>query len=389
MWLITSQSELITPFIKMDTLYKLPSYVKAFIILIGFYFLTIMLSIAQDILVPLIFSVMIAVLLHPIVNFFVKIRMNRVVAIVLTLVLTFIITAALAALIFRQLGRFTESWPILVDKFELLLNEGARWISRYFDLSRWKVNRWIVDAKKEMLSMTNAQVGQTLYALGNGIVTLLLIPVYVFLLLYYNKLLIEFIHRVFGNSDQNRISTIISETKSVIQRYLAGLLIEAVIVAILNITVLLVLGIEYAILLGIIGALLNVIPYIGGLVAVALPMAIALATKSTPMYAFYVLALYYFIQLIDNNIIVPLIVSSKVKINALFAIIVVFAGNALWGISGMFLSIPLLAIVKLICDHIESLKPWGFLLGDTMPSLIDIPILKKIKIKPILKDKKE
>ncbi|MDP2089564.1 MAG: AI-2E family transporter [Flavobacteriaceae bacterium] len=373
----------------MDTLLKFPRYAKASLLIIGLYVLISILLIAQDILVPLIFSVMIAVLLHPVVNFFVRIRMNRVVAIILTLVLTFIITAALAALIFRQIAQFSESWPILVDKFTLMLNEISRWASRYFDLSQWKVNRWITNAKTEMLSMSNAQVGQTLYALGNGIVTLLLIPVYVFLILYYNKLLIEFIHRVFGNSDQNRISNIISETKTVIQRYLAGLVIEAVIVAILNITALLVLGIEYAILLGIIGALLNVIPYIGGIVAVALPMAVALATKSTPMYSFYVLALYYFIQLIDNNIIVPLIVSSKVKINALFAILAVLAGNALWGVSGMFLSIPLLAIVKLICDHIESLKPWGFLLGDTMPPILDIePILKKIKIKINPKDKK-
>ena len=127
------------------------------------------------------------------------------------------------------------------------------------------------------------------------------------------------------------------------------------------------LGIDYAILIGIVGALLNVIPYIGGLVAVALPMMVALATKPSPWYVVYILAAYYFIQLIDNNFIVPKIVASKVKINALFAIIVVIAGNALWGIPGMFLSIPLLAIVKLICDHIEPLKALGILLGDTVP----------------------
>ena len=115
--------------------------------------------------------------------------------------------------------------------------------------------------------------------------------------------------------------------------------------------------------------------------AVALPMMIAIATKSTAWYAVYVLIIYYFIQLVDNNYIVPKIVASKVKINALFSIIVVIAGNALWGIPGMFLSIPLLAIVKLIFDNIESLSPWGFLLGDTMPSLLKIkPIFhKKIK----------
>jgi predicted PurR-regulated permease PerM len=148
----------------------------------------------------------------------------------------------------------------------------------------------------------------------------------------------------------------------------------------LQITTLFALGIEYAILLGIIGALLNLIPYIGGLVAVALPMIVALATKTSAWYAIYVLVIYYIIQLIDNNYIVPYIVASKVKINALFSIIVVFVGNALWGIPGMFLSIPLLAIIKLIFDHVESLKPWGFVLGDTMPQILNIePILKKLK----------
>jgi predicted PurR-regulated permease PerM len=114
-------------------------------------------------------------------------------------------------------------------------------------------------------------------------------------------------------------------------------------------------------------------------VGVALPMLVAFATKSSPMYAIYVLVLYYFIQLIDNNFIVPKIVASKVKINALFSILVVIAGNALWGIPGMFVSIPLLAIVKLICDNIEPLKPLGFLFGDTMPPLLKIKMNFKKK----------
>ncbi len=155
--------------------------------------------------------------------------------------------------------------------------------------------------------------------------------------------------------------------------------IRIIMVATLDTAALLILGIEYALIIGIFGALLNMIPYIGGIVAVAMPMMVALVTKTTPMYAIYVLAAYYFIQLIDNNYIVPKIVASKVKINAFFSIIVVIAGNALWGIPGMFLSIPLLAIVKLICDNIEPLKPWGFLLGDTMPPLLKIKqVFKKI-----------
>ena len=168
-----------------------------------------------------------------------------------------------------------------------------------------------------------------------------------------------------------QVNEIVSQTKTVVQHYLVGLTIEVIIVAILNSAALLILGIDYAILLGIIGGILNIIPYIGGIVGVVLPMMVALITKSTAWYALSVMAIYYFIQLIDNNYIVPKIVASRVKINALFSIIVVIAGNALWGVSGMFLSIPLLAIIKLIFDNIESLKPWGMLLGDSMPKILN------------------
>ena len=177
------------------------------------------------------------------------------------------------------------------------------------------------------------------------------------------------------------MSEIVSKIKTVIQRYLVGLIIEFVIMATLYTIVLLIFGIDFALLLALIGALINMIPYVGGLVGVALPMMVALATKPSPWSAVYVMIGIYLIQLVDNNFIVPKIVASKVKINALFSIIVVIAGNALWGLPGMFLAIPLLGIVKLICDHIEPLKAWGFLLGDTLPTMTILkPILEKLKI---------
>jgi predicted PurR-regulated permease PerM len=357
---------------------KFPFYAKASLLLVGLYVFISMLYIAQGIIVPIVFAIVIAIVLHPVVNFFVHIKINRVLAIVITIALTTIVIAALGAFIFSQASQFSDSWPILVDRFTEILNQSITTVSGYLDINPKVIHVWVKKTQGELLNFSNAAIGQTIITVGNGIMVLLLVPVYVFILLYYHRLLIEFIHRVFGSSDQKQVSEIVTQTKTVIQRYLVGLLIEAAMIATLNSAGLLILGIDYAILLGIIGALLNVIPYIGGIVAVALPMMIALATKSSGWYALYVLGIYYLIQLIDNNYIVPIIVSSKVKINALFSIIVVFAGNALWGISGMFLSIPLLAIVKLIFDHIESLKPWGFLLGDTMPSLLKIkPIFKK------------
>jgi len=364
----------------IDKELKLPFYVKAIILFIGLFALLTVLYIAKSIIVPLVFATIFAIVLHPVVNFIVRRKINRVIAIVITLLLALSVIVAFGGLLFSQASRFSESWPVLVDKFTLILNDSITWAAGYFDINPQKIHEWIVKTKTELINTSSAAIGHTLVVVGNGLVILFLVPVYIFMILFYQPLLLEFIRRLFGENHQSKVSELITKTKNVIQRYLVGLVIEAIMVAIMNSVGLLILGIDYAILLGIIGALLNVIPYIGGIVAVALPMMIAVATKSTAWYALYVLAVYYFIQLIDNNFIVPKIVASKVKINALFSIIVVLAGNALWGIPGMFLSIPLLAIVKLIFDNIEPLKPWGFLLGDTMPSLLKIkPIFKKSK----------
>lgn len=361
---------------------KLPFYAKVTIFLVGLIALLAIMYIAKSIIVPIVFAVIIAIVLHPVVNFFVRIKINRIVAILITLLLTFLVIAAFGAVLFSQASRFGESWPILVEKFTSLLNQNIADAAEYFDKDPQKIHDWITKTQGEIINTSTAAIGQTLVLLGNGLIVLLLIPFYIFMILFYQPILLEFIVRLSGSNYESHVRGMVTQIKTVIQRYLVGLVIEAGMMAIMNTAALLILGIEYAVILGILAALLNVIPYIGGIIAVALPMMVALVTKSTAWYAFYVLIAYYIIQLIDNNYIVPYIVASKVKINALFSVIVVLAGNALWGVPGMFLSIPILAIIKLICDHIEPLKPWGFLLGDTMPPILKIKtIFKKIKSK--------
>lgn len=203
------------------------------------------------------------------------------------------------------------------------------------------------------------------------------------MILYYKPLLLQFVKKIFVNSNQDMVADILFESKSLIQKYLIGLVAEAAIMAVLNSVGLLVLGVQYAVLLGIIGAIVNVIPYIGGIVGTLLPMIIALTTKS-PASALYVLILFSVIQFIDNHYIVPYVVASRVKLNALVSIIVVLLGAALWGVPGMFLSIPLTAIIKVMFDRIEPLKPWGFLLGDSMPPLRrSLFVFKKKKETPV------
>lgn len=359
---------------------QLPFYAKTTFLLIGLFTFFTILYIAKAIIVPIVFSVIIAIVLHPIVNFFVRKKINRVISIIIILTFTFFIIATICALIFLQINKLSDSWPIMVEKITETLNQAVKWTSGYFDINQQKINNWLATSKTDFINSSGISIGKTLLSVGNSLVLIFLVPVYVFMILFYEPLLVGFIRKLFSESNQTQVNEIFSQAKIVIQRYLVGLVIEIVIVAILNSLGLLVLGIDYAILLGIFGAFLNVIPYIGGIIGVGIFMIIALITKS-PIYVVYVLVLYSFVQLVDNNFIVPKIVASKVKINALVSIVVVIIGNAIWGIPGMFLSIPLLAIVKLIFDHVESLKPWGFLLGDTMPHLLKIKLFIK-KVKP-------
>jgi len=364
----------------IDSEVKLPFYAKATIFLVGLFALFAILYIAQDIIVPLIFASIIAILLTPLVNFFVRKKVNRVIAIAITLFVTFLFLAGFGLLIFSQASRLGASWPMLVERFTQVLNQSITWAAGYFDINSQQIYQWIKETEMKLVNSSSTAIGKTLLSVGSAVMAVIVLPIYIFLILFYQPLLLDFIYKLFSEDNQSRVTEIIIQIKTVIQRYLIGLVIEAVLVASLYTVALLILGVDYALLLGIIGALLNLIPYVGGIVGAALPMMVALATKSSGWYALYVMVIYTFIQLVDNNLIVPKIVASKVKINAIFSILVVISGNALWGISGMFLSIPLLAIVKLIFDHIESLKPWGFLLGDTMPPILVIkPILKKKK----------
>ncbi len=359
------------------TTIKWPVYAKLSNVIIGLIALFYVLYIGQDIIVPFLFSLIIAILLNPIVNYLCRKRMNRILAITLTVTLAIVIIAALAFLIISQMSMLNDSFPLLKEKFATISNDIIQWISSNFNIRTSKIQQWIKDTRTENIHNISNVLGSALIGIGGALMLMLLIPVYIFMILFYKPLLLEFVSRLFKNERKDMVSEVLTETKSLVQSYLIGLLLEAAIVAALNSFGLLVLGIQYAILFGILGALLNLIPYIGGIVATTLPMLIAIATKS-PIYALWVFILYAAVQFIDNNFIVPKIVASKVKVNALVSILVVIIGGAMWGIAGMFLAIPLTALVKVVFDRIEPLQPFGFLIGDNQPD-IGKTILESIK----------
>jgi predicted PurR-regulated permease PerM len=346
---------------------KIPFYAKAALVLIAGYAFIYLLIIGQEIIAPLLFATIIAILLNSLVLVFERLKLPRIVAITVSVFAAVVFVIGFGYFITSQVSQFAAAVPQLEAKLNGYIADLSKWLGTEFHVTAVTIAKWKTDIRNTIFSNSGAMIGQTLTTITGFLVVITLLPVYVWLILYYQPLLLEFIRKVFGRTNQEAVGEVLIETRGIIQSYLTGLMIEVVIVSTLATISLLILDIDYAFLLGIIAGLFNMIPYIGGIVGVALPMSIALLTKDDPIYALWIMIAYLIIQFIDNNIIVPKIVAAKVKVNALISVIVVVVGGALWGIPGMFLSIPLTAIVKVICDRIEPLKPYGYLLGDTMP----------------------
>ncbi|MES2701522.1 MAG: AI-2E family transporter [Bacteroidota bacterium] len=360
-----------------------PNYARASLIFIGICTLIAALYILQGLIVPLIYATILAIVLTPLVNLLVRKRMNRLLAITLTITVAAALILTIFALVLSQISMFSEAIPQLMLKLDALLHQAEVWTSGKFHIHRFSVHSWRTEASSGIINGSKAMVGATLVGVGSLLVVLILIPVYVFMILLYQPLLVEFIHKLFSTGEHTAVNEVLASTRKIIQSYLVGLMVEALIVAILNTACLLILGIDYAIFLGITGALLNIIPYLGGIIAVILPMLMAFATGS-PTDAIWVLAGYSFIQMVDNHFIVPGVVASKVKINALISVLAVLAGGALWGLSGMFLSIPLVAILKVVFDHVDCMKPWGFLLGSIEPTASKLAQKLKVKTRQLI-----
>ncbi len=340
-----------------------PFYFKATVILIGLYFLVSIMNVLAGILVPFAFAILFAVLLNPLYGRLLRYRFPRALAVLCTVLVGLSFMTLLCYLLSTQLAQFGQSFPILKLRFGQMTDNLEQWISLKSGVSIQKQILFV----KNALNSSQAAIGSILGTLFGTLSLLLIIPIYVFMLLLYKNLILNFLYEVFSEEHSKRVGEVLAQTKAAIQSYIVGLLIEMIIVSAMNSLALFVIGIKYALLLGVIGGIINILPYIGGFVAILLPVLIATVTKDGYSAQIEVIVAYLAIQFVDSNIIFPRFVSIKVQINALISLLAVFLGNLMWGIAGMFLMLPMVAVLKIIFDRVENLKPWGKLLGDEIP----------------------
>jgi predicted PurR-regulated permease PerM len=341
-----------------------PFYFKSTMVLLGLVLIVYILGNLGDILIPLSFGSMLAILLNPLCNWLMKKKVHRVVAISISVFLAILVLGGILYFVVSQMASFSSELPLLKKRCGELFIRFQHELDTRFGIDEARQNAWLLEAKSGLKPMATSLLG----GLAGSLSMLLLLPVYAFLFLYYKTLLLNFLYEIFAKDKTEDVGFVLGQTKVAIQSYMFGLLLEALIVAILNTIALWILGVNYAVLIGVLGALLNVLPYIGGIIAIAIPILIATITKSGFHTQLWIIIAYLIIQFIDNNFLVPYIVSSKVRINALISILIVLMGGAIWGISGMFLSIPFIGLLKIIFDRIPDLKAWGKLLGDEIPT---------------------
>lgn len=261
------------------------------------------------------------------------------------------------------------------------MNTLSRWVETKFNISTSRQAELINNQNDKLLNWASGMAGGAASSVSGIVIFIGLLPIYIFLLLFYKNLLLRFVFLWFPSDSHNKVEEVMRESEVIIKSYLTGLLIQITYITVLLGGILLVIGIKHAILIGAIFALLNLIPYVGALIGNIIGVLLTLSSSQELWPVLAVLGTIAFVQFLDNNILMPRIVGSKVKINALATIVGVIVAGALAGISGMFLSLPVIAVLKIIFDRSNNMKQWGVLFGDEKPkaSPMHWPILRSKK----------
>jgi len=346
---------------------EMPLTVKRSLELLGIVLIGLVLVIGQDIIMPIIMAFFISIVLLPVFRFLRRKKVPEALAIILPILLLVIFVGLIIFFFSSQIALLVADFPQIKSNVNVHLKSVSAWIGRISDFSTTKQINFINEKSDDLLRMAGSAASGAAVTLSSIFVFVGLLPIYIYLMLFYKDILLRFIFMWFKPDHHPKVKEAIYETEAIIKNYLVGLLIQVTYMTILLGGILLLIGIKHALLIGVIFAILNLIPYVGALIGNIIGVLLTLTSSTELWPVITVLAVIAGVQFLDNNILMPRIVGSKVKINALFAILGVIIGGSIAGVSGMFLSMPIIAVLKIIFDRTEMFKQWGVLLGDERP----------------------
>ncbi|MBY5958403.1 AI-2E family transporter [Membranicola marinus] len=338
----------------------------------------------QSILVPFLFAILLSMALYPVARIFERWGMPRVLTSILCVLIAIVVLGGVVWFVINQVIQIGRGDYNLGEKFNQIVTVIIQFMTEQFGLETTDLWNQLRESSMQVISNITSYLTVFFGSAGNTIANAVLIPLYMFFLLYYRIFFVEFFFRAFQKTPEVKIKATLERIYSVIHSYLFGLLTVMVIVALLNSGGLLVLGIENAWFFGTLAALLLLIPYIGIAIGSLLPALFALATKDSAYYALGVLVWFQIVQFFEGNFITPNIVGGKVNISPLIAIIALLLGGKLFGLAGLILAMPMVAVTKVLLDASDEWKAFGFLLGEPSDKHLDKGarkrLLKKIGI---------
>ena len=318
----------------------------------------------KGILIPILFSIIFTSVLYPMCALLEKWRFSRFMASLTSVIIGVLIFAGLFYVLVSQTINIGQNATEIVDKIQVVLKDGERWLNETFHLSRSE----LISQGKEQLNKAAPGIGNYMTnffgSLGSFLSLAVLVPLIIFFFLYYRDFFREFFVRAFYSAPRDKVEQTLSKIYESLKNYLGGMITVMTLIAVLNTVGLMVLGIEYAWFFGILAALLMNLPYIGIAIGSLVPALFALATKDSYWYAVGVIAWFQFIQFLEGNFITPNIVGGKISLNPLVSILSLFLFSMLFGFAGLILALPLTAVLKVIFDAVPELKPYGFLLSE-------------------------
>lgn len=328
--------------------------------------------ILENILVPLFFSILFAYLLYPSAEIFESLGIPRIITTLLLIISALLIIFGFFYLGGQLIANLTEEFSAVKEQFEENIRHFRDSISEFFGTSDEDVEDTVSDINGD-----GDYAVRFFTATTNTIVAIGLMPVYTFLLLFYRDKFRVFLELITPENSKETVNNIVGQIAEIVPKYLKGLIVVVIVLMFINSTVFWLIGLDYPILLGVIAALFNLIPYLGTVLGYASVLLIVLATQD-PSLAFRVVLLFFPVQFFENNILTPNITGSYVHMNPLIIILSLLAGAMMWGLPGMLLAIPFLAMGKIVCDNIDNLKPVAYLLS-TRGTERYLPSWKKIK----------
>lgn len=344
--------------------YRIPGYLKVLAILLLIIVIVFILTIGRSLLIPLFLGGYIAMLMIPFCNWMEKNKIPRVLSGIISLLCAIVLILGIVLVVILQVRNFAKDFDDVTDRLNNYLSDVDILATNLFGADLGIKDGIDKTQIFSLLESNSDTVSTFLLSTIGSLAGVVLVPVFIFFMLIYRDHLGEFIAQLFREHNDGDVKEKIRSLRKVVQFYILGVFKVMGILAIMNTTVLYLLGVKHALFFGLFAALLNIIPYLGPFLGAILPFLFAFLTMDGLFYPFMVVVSFTVIQLIESNFLTPKIVGSNVNLNALITFVGLLIGGAIWGVVGMILIIPTLAIMKRIFDLQESTKPFSFLFGE-------------------------